>query len=82
MASKGLSRRDFLRMSGSVAALAAAGIQLPHAMAAALRQDPVNIVFGGWGDVPEDTGVQAAIAVFEQEMPNINVEWQLTPSAA
>jgi multiple sugar transport system substrate-binding protein len=77
-----LSRRDFLRMSGAVAALAAAGVQLPHALAAALRQDPVNIVFGGWGDVPEDTGVQAAIAVFEQEMPNINVEWQLTPSAA
>lgn len=78
-----LSRRNFLKLSGTTAALAFSQSPLAGiARAAALRQDRTKIIFGGWGDVPEDEGVQAAIEVFEQEMPNIDVEWQLTPSAA
>ncbi len=83
MASKRLSRRDFLRMSGASAAALAAGFNLPGALRAeALRQDATNIVFGGWGATAEDNGVQAAIAEFEKQNPNIAVQWQLTPQAS
>ena len=83
MAAKKLSRRDFLRMSGASAAMLAAGVNLPGALqAAALKQDVTNIVFGGWGATAEDNGVQAAIAEFVKQNPNIAVEWQLTPQAA
>jgi multiple sugar transport system substrate-binding protein len=82
MAAKKLSRRDFLKISGASAALAASGLQLPGLLRASpLNQDTVNIVFGGWGATAEDNGVQAAIKQFESEMPNITVEWQLTPQA-
>ena len=83
MANKKLSRRDFLRMSGASAAMLAAGVNLPGALqAAALKQDVTNIVFGGWGATAEDNGVQAAIAEFMKQNPNIAVQWQLTPQAA
>jgi multiple sugar transport system substrate-binding protein len=76
-----LSRRDFIKAASASAALAATGAQLGSVFAAPSRQDAVNIVFGGWGDVPEDEGVQAAIEVFQQENPGITVEWQITPQA-
>lgn len=47
----------------------------------ASAQDVTNIVFGGWGATQEDEGVQAAIAVFEEENPNVRVTWQITPEA-
>src|SRR5690348_10228425 len=83
MATKNLSRRDFLKMSSAAAALIASGLDLQsmiHAAPAEL-QDAVKIVFGGWGATAEDNGVQAAIKQFQTENPNISVEWQLTPQA-
>ncbi|MCC6801940.1 MAG: extracellular solute-binding protein [Anaerolineae bacterium] len=80
MTGKRLSRRDFLRMSGTSAAMLAAGAHLPHALhAAALRQDVVSITFAGWGQVAEENGVKAAIEVFQQENPGISVTFQQTP---
>lgn len=82
MAKKGLSRRDFLKLTGvSSAALAAAGLPLGSVWGAPRRQDLTTITFGGWGGVAEDEGVQAAIEVFQEENPNILVEWQHTPEA-
>lgn len=82
MATKNLSRRDFLRMSGASAAMLASGLSLPEILRAApMGQDVTNIVFGGWGATAEDNGVQAAIKQFEIENPGIHVEWQLTPAA-
>lgn len=75
-----LSRRDFLKMSGALSALAAAGIQLPaHLLASPMMQEPVTISFAGWGQVAEQEGVLAAIAKFEEENPGIHVEWRHTP---
>ncbi len=83
MARNRLSRRNFLRLSGASAALAASGLPLHRMLRAApYRQDAVTITFGGWGGVAEDEGVQAAIEVFQQENPGILVEWQHTPDAA
>lgn len=80
MPHKNLSRRDFLKMSGALSALAAAGIQLPASLLAAPAfQDVTTISFAGWGQVAEQEGVLAAIAEFEKEMPNIHVEWRHTP---
>jgi multiple sugar transport system substrate-binding protein len=81
MVRKRLSRRNFLQLSGASAALAASGLPLHRLMAAPSRQDAVTIAFGGWGGVAEDEGVKAAIEVFQQENPNILVEWQHTPDA-
>jgi multiple sugar transport system substrate-binding protein len=75
-----LSRRDFLKMTGTLSALAAAGIHLPaHLLASPAMQEAVTISFAGWGQVAEQEGVLAAIAQFQEEMPNITVEWRHTP---
>ncbi|MBL8133289.1 MAG: extracellular solute-binding protein [Anaerolineae bacterium] len=80
--SKRLSRRDFLRLSGTSAAALASGFHMPGLLRAAPSlQDVVRISFGGWGGTAEDEGVRAAIEVFQQEMPGIAVEWQHTPDA-
>ncbi len=76
-----LSRRNFLKLTGASAAFAATGAHLGSAFAAPRQQDTVNITFGGWGGVAEDEGVRAAIEVFQQENPNVTVEWQHTPQA-
>ncbi|MEO8608843.1 MAG: sugar ABC transporter substrate-binding protein [Chloroflexota bacterium] len=82
MASKKLSRRDFLRITGAAGAFAATGAQLQGLLRAApAGQDVTDIVFGGWGATAEDNGVQAAIKEFVKQNPNIAVEWQLTPQA-
>ena len=39
----------------------------------------VTITFMGWGGTEEDEGVRSAIAVFQQENPNIKVTWLHTP---
>lgn len=75
-----LSRRDFVKLTGASAASLAALSSL-GGMSSVFAQDVTNIVFGGWGAQPEDEGVQAAIKVFEEEHPNITVEWQITPGA-
>ncbi len=85
MATRKLTRRDFLRISGASAALLASGVALPGVSQAASwrrRQDVTTITFGGWGGTAEDEGVRAAIEVFQQENPGIQVEWQHTPVAA
>jgi multiple sugar transport system substrate-binding protein len=80
MAVKRLSRRDFLKMSSAAAAFAASGAQLSGLLRASpALQDTVNISFAGWGQVPEQEGVAAAIAKFQEENPGITVEWQHTP---
>lgn len=82
MAQNSLSRRDFLKLGGiSGAAFAAALTQLDSALASAasLQQDVKTISFAGWGGTAEQDGVLAAIEVFKQEHPDINVEWRHTP---
>lgn len=82
MVQKALSRRDFLKAAGATAATSAI-VGLPTAMVAAKppAQDTVTITFGGWGGTAEDEGVKAAIEVFQEETPGIQVEWQHTPNA-
>jgi multiple sugar transport system substrate-binding protein len=83
LAKHNLSRRDFLRLSSASAAFAAAGLHIPEAILRSPRfQEAVNITFGGWGATAEDEGVQAAIAAFQEEHPEIAVTWQITPQAA
>jgi multiple sugar transport system substrate-binding protein len=69
-------------MAGVSAALAASGLPVSSLLRAApRRQDVTTISFGGWGATAESEGVLAAIAAFEQEHPEINVEWQWVPDA-
>jgi len=80
MASKKLSRRDFLRITGASAALLASGSHLRGALRAApLGQDTTKISFMGWGMQLEDNGVRAAIAQFEKDNPGISVDWVQVP---
>jgi multiple sugar transport system substrate-binding protein len=80
MSKKGLSRRNFLKLSGSAAAFAAFQTQFPTlASAASLQQDVITVSFAGWGQPPEQEGVLAAIELFEQENPGIRVEWRHSP---
>ncbi len=76
-----ISRREFLKLSGSSAAALAMLSRLGH-LSPALAQDMTTISFGGWGGVAEDEGVKQAIAVFMEENPDIAVEWQHTPDAS
>ncbi len=86
MSGQGVSRRQFLQISGmSLAAigLAACAPAAPQpsgeAGGAAPAGEVVEISFMGWGGVGEDEGVKAAIEVFEEEQPNIKVIWMHTP---
>ncbi len=82
MARTRLSRRDFMKLMGLSAASAAAGTQFLRGgpvFAAPNRQGPTTITFMGWGDVAEDEGVRAAIAVFEAEQDEVRVTWMHTP---
>jgi multiple sugar transport system substrate-binding protein len=73
MIRNGISRRDFFKFTGISAAAALYASSFGSILQA---QDAVtNIVFGGWGATAEDEGVQAAIQVFQEENPNIAVEW-------
>jgi multiple sugar transport system substrate-binding protein len=70
-------------MAGGSAAGLAAGVRfLPgvsRVFASPAGQDTVRISFAGWGQVAEQEGVIAAIEVFQQENPGIEVEWRHTP---
>lgn len=44
-------------------------------VAEAPASEPVNVSFSGWGATQEDEGVRAAIEVFEEENPDIKMEW-------
>lgn len=84
MSKRTLSRRDFLKMAGSSAALAAAGPNLNEISKALWlksppAQDTVEITFMGWGGVEEDEGVRAAIDVFHSEQSRVRVTWLHTP---
>jgi multiple sugar transport system substrate-binding protein len=59
--------------------LAASGLPLHRLLAAPRRQDVTTISFGGWGATGENNGVRAAVDVFEQEHPEIDVDWQWVP---
>ncbi|HXF60271.1 MAG TPA: sugar ABC transporter substrate-binding protein [Caldilineaceae bacterium] len=85
-----ISRRTFMRSAALVmggAALAACATPSAPAPAAAEGggeaaappADVVTISFMGWGNPGEDEGVRNAIAVFEEEQPNIKVQWLHTP---
>jgi len=80
-----ISRRTFLQWTGvamgaaGLAACAPAVTQPQAGEAAAPTGDQVEITFMGWGGVGEDEGVRAAIAVFEEEQPGIEVTWMHTP---
>jgi multiple sugar transport system substrate-binding protein len=80
MIPNGISRRDFFKLTGISAAAALYASSFQSILQA---QDAItNIVFGGWGATAEDNGVQEAIKVFQEENPNIAIEWQITPVAA
>ena len=76
-----LSRREFLKIVGASGASLAASNVLSPAMKRAMAQDTVKISFMGWGGVAEDEGVKAAIEIFEEETPGIEVEWRHIPDA-
>lgn len=87
---KQLSRRTFLKSAalvmggGVLAACTAPTGQAPAASegeagASGASEEVVTISFMGWGNPGEDEGVRNAIAVFEEETPNIKVTWLHTP---
>lgn len=87
---KQLSRRTFLQSAalvmggGVLAACGAPAAPAPAATggeagAAAPASEVTTISFMGWGGVGEDEGVKSAIAVFEEETPDIKVTWLHTP---
>lgn len=80
MSKNGLSRRDFLKISGTSAALAAAGLpfsRIPYRITA--QGGTTEITFMGWGMQVEDQGVRAAVDVFEKANPSIKVTWIQEP---
>ncbi len=91
MSHRKLSRRDFLRVSALAAAgvtLAACGAGTPDATEEPQEPSPdeaapvveqVGISFMGWGGTEEDEGVRAAIEVFQDETPDVTVDWIHTP---
>lgn len=91
MSCKKLSRRDFLRMSALAAAgatLVACGTGASDATEQSQEPSPDDaapvakqseITFMGWGGTEEDEGVRAAIEVFQDETPDVTVEWLHTP---
>ena len=94
---KRYSRREFLIMAGAaggsaiLAGCVTVPAQAPPAEAPAAEEsaadapapatEPVNISFSGWGEIAEDEGVRAAMAVFEEENPDIKMEWIHIPDA-
>ena len=79
-----LTRRDFLRATAGFAGMAALAAcatpsGAPGASAGGASAAPVEITFMGWGGTEEDEGVRAAIEVFQEEEPNIQVTWLHTP---
>jgi multiple sugar transport system substrate-binding protein len=85
MSGQGVSRRQFLKISGmslaavGLAACAPAAPQPGAGEGAAPSSEVVTISFMGWGNPGEDEGVRNAIAVFEEETPNVKVTWMHTP---
>ncbi len=86
MSKKTLSRRDFLKLTGASAAIAASGLSLDGliskvaAQAATPAAASGEISFMGWGGQPEDEGVRDAVAQFEKETPSITVDWIQIPT--
>ncbi len=78
MTKKGLSRRDFLKVSAATAASASfAGL----ARFPALAQDAVTIRLMAWGDDTEVEARAQTIAMFEAANPGIKVDFLHTPSS-
>src|SRR5438093_9325 len=75
-----LSRRDFLKITGASAALAASGLPLNGMLRKAAAQGATEITFMGWGGQQEDNGVRAAVAEFEKTNPAIKVTWVQIPT--
>ena len=85
---KQLSRRDFIKiagLTGGASVLAAcspteSATEAPAGQEEEVSEAPpeaetVEITFTGWGGTEEDEGVQASIAVFEEENPKVKVTW-------
>ena len=87
---KHLSRRDFIKIAGMasgagiLAACQPAATQAPvskatEAPAAPVAKEPVTITFTGWGGAEEDAGVKSAVKYFEDQTPDIKVNWIQIP---
>jgi multiple sugar transport system substrate-binding protein len=74
-----ISRRDFLKITGASAAIAAYGLPLDGLLRAA-AQGVTEVTFMGWGGQQEDNGVRAAVTEFEKSNPNIKVTWLQIPT--
>lgn len=86
---KQMNRRDFLKAASLVsgagilaacapAAPAPAG-QATEAGGAPPAAETVTITFTGWGGTEEDQGVKDAIVYFQEQKPNIKVNWIQIP---
>ncbi len=83
-----LSRRDFIKIAGLASGAgilvacqpAAAPTSAPAGeVTTAPAADVVTIVFTGWGGTEEDEGVKSAVAYFENEHPEMKVNWIQIP---
>jgi multiple sugar transport system substrate-binding protein len=86
-----LSRRDFMRLGALTAAGAALAACAPAAPPAPQptappqptaippAPKPVTIVFTGWGGTEEDNGVKNAVKYFQDQTPDIKVNWIQIP---
>lgn len=80
MTARKLSRRNFLRIAGASAALAASGLPLGGMLRGVSAQGPTEITFMGWGGQVEDNGVRAAVDDFQKSNPDIKVTWTQIPT--
>jgi multiple sugar transport system substrate-binding protein len=87
-----LNRRDFLRTASLISGaglIAACTPAAPTAAPAAEGEEPageapastevVTITFTGWGGTEEDQGVKDAVAYFEEQNPDMKVNWIQIP---
>lgn len=91
MSNQKLSRRRFLQLAGASAAAGVVAACTPvvvqqttgetagAADSGAPAAETVTITFMGWGGTEEDEGVLAAIKVFQEETPGVEVTWLHTP---
>lgn len=89
--SRNISRREFIKAAGlasGAAVLAAcapsapatqAGKATEAATSAPAAKEAVTITFTGWGGAEEDAGVKAAVKYFQDQTPDIKVNWIQIP---
>jgi ABC-type glycerol-3-phosphate transport system substrate-binding protein len=92
MSNQKMSRRRFLQLAGASATAGVIAACTPVVVQQTTEEtsgaagsggapaaETVTITFMGWGGTEEDEGVRAAIKVFQEETPGIEVTWLHTP---